>query len=234
MDAVWIPPTKPAASVRPGDAVLEEAQHAESSPLSYRAVRPADGAAGLLVALKCGSGDDATGRRWRAEYLWRTYGAGAYTPYERPVAEAAEAQGLSCALADALRARWAELRPWPEAPGVLGELARRAVLGMVTNCSDGLGRAAAQAFPCLLVVVTAEQAGWYKPRRKPYRLALEELGIPAVQTLFVAGSAYDLPGAASAGMLVYWHIRARLTAPPGVPAPLMEARSLTPLLDVVK
>lgn len=179
------------------------------------------------------AGDEAAGRRWRAEYLRRTYGAGTYVPYERLVADAAEAQGLPRVLADALRARWAELCPWPEAPGVLQELARRVPLGVVTNCSEALGRAAAQAFSGLRVIVTAERAGWYKPRPEAYRLALEELGVPAEQTLFVAGSAYDLSGAADVGMPVFWHNRAELPPPPGAPLPLMETRSLAPLLNLV-
>ena len=44
------------------------------------------------------------------------------------------------------------------------------------------------------VVVTAERAGYYKPDPRPYRMALDELGIAAGRCLFVAGSAYDLFG----------------------------------------
>ena len=55
------------------------------------------------------AGSQALGRRWRAEYLKRTYGCGAYRPYERVVAEAAV--GLDAAHAAALERNWARLSP---------------------------------------------------------------------------------------------------------------------------
>lgn len=181
------------------------------------------------------AGGEEAGRRWRAEYLRRTYGAGDYVPYETLVADAAEATGLLRAHAEALADRWGELKPWPEARRVLAVLAERVPLGVVTNCSEVLGRAAAQrAFPGFQVVVTAERAGAYKPRPEPYALALEELGLPAAQVLFVAGSAFDLPGAGGVGMPVFWHNRVGLAAPPGAPKPLAEAPSLEPLLERVR
>jgi FMN phosphatase YigB (HAD superfamily) len=52
--------------------------------------------------------------------------------------------------------------------------------------------------------------GFYKPRPEIYRAVLRELGTPAERTLFVAGSASDVPGAKSIGMPVYWHNRVGL------------------------
>lgn len=57
------------------------------------------------------------------------------------------------------------------------------------------------------VVVNAERAGFYKPDGQPYRLALEELGVEAARTFFVAGSPFDLVGCAKVGLPVYWHNR---------------------------
>jgi HAD superfamily hydrolase (TIGR01509 family) len=57
------------------------------------------------------------------------------------------------------------------------------------------------------VVVTAERAGFYKPRPEPYRAVLAALGTAPDRTLFVAGSASDVPGAKAVGMPVYWHNR---------------------------
>jgi 2-haloacid dehalogenase len=82
-------------------------------------------------------------------------------------------------------------------------------------------------------IVTAEWAGCYKPRPEPYRLALRELGLEPRQVLFVAGSGYDLPGAAAVGLPVYWHNRRGLDAPPGAPEPVRVERSLLPLAEVV-
>src|ERR1700683_5076841 len=69
------------------------------------------------------AGGEQSGRRWRAEYLCRTYGTGAYRPYETLVAEAAAAVGLDRRLADVLAARYSELQPWPGATTALAALA---------------------------------------------------------------------------------------------------------------
>ena len=181
------------------------------------------------------AGNTEDGRRWRAAYLRRTYGAGAYRPYEQLVAEAAAEVGLSPSLAERLAARYGELKPWPEAHDVLGRLCRGGVaLGVVTNCSEAL---AATAVGCLDVqfdvVVTAERAGFYKPDPRPYRLALEELGISAERCLFVAGSAYDLIGTGKVGLPAYWHDRIGMTLPPEAPEPILRSRSLLSLIGAV-
>jgi len=80
------------------------------------------------------------------------------------------------------------------------------------------------------VVVTAERAGYYKPRPEPYRLALESLGLPAARVLFVAGSGFDLIGTARVGLAALWHNRAGIAPPPGAPAPLAERRTLAELV----
>lgn len=162
------------------------------------------------------AGDPEAGLRWRRAYLRLTYGAGPYRPYEAIVTEAATEAGLSPTLAASLAARWDELAPWPEVPATLATVAARVPLAVVTNCSGELGRrAAARIGVPAAVVVTAERAGWYKPRPEPYRLALAELGTPAAQTLFVAGSPADVPGATAVGMPVIWHNR--LALPPIAP-----------------
>jgi 2-haloacid dehalogenase len=123
------------------------------------------------------AGDEAAGRRWRAAYLQRTYGAGAYRSYEALVAEAAREVGLDRRLADELAARYAELRPWSGVAATLAPLVTAGVpLGVATNCSEALGRvAAARVGVPFAVLVTAERAGFYKPDPRPYRLALTEL-----------------------------------------------------------
>src|SRR5690242_3191508 len=149
------------------------------------------------------AGGEADGRRWRAAYLRRTYGEGRYRPYEALVAEAAVEVGLPAAFGERLASRYGELAPWPGVPDVLGPLRDRVLLATVTNCSEALGRiAAARIGVTFDAVVTAERAEFYKPHRRPYELALEELGVAAHEALFVAGSAYDLFGAAAVGLPV--------------------------------
>ena len=177
------------------------------------------------------AGGRHAGRRWRAAYLELTYGCGAYRPYETLVREAAIATGLAATHADALEARWDNLAPWDDAPEFLAALRAHARLGVVTNCSERLGRRAASALGVPFdVVVTAERAGFYKPRPEPYRLALEELGLPGARVLFVAGSGFDLIGTARVGLATLWHNRAGIAPPPGAPAPLAERRTLAELV----
>lgn len=175
------------------------------------------------------------GRRWRAEYLRITYQTGAYRDYGDLVAEAAEAVGLPRRLAADLDARYAELQPWPNVQRILRTIAAAGVpLGVVTNCSERLGRIAVQRLGVdIAVVVTAERAGFYKPHARPYRLALEELKADPNRCLFVAGSAYDLTGTSTVGLATYWHDRIGMPAPEGVPVPLAHQSSLDPLLPLV-
>ncbi len=178
-------------------------------------------------------GRDA-GRSWRAAYLEITYGEGRYRPYETLVREAAVAVGLPVDLAERLRLRYGELRPWPEAGDVLGGLQGRVPLAIVTNCSEELGRiAAARIGVAFDTIVTAERAGFYKPHPAPYRLALAELAVAPRDALFVAGSAYDLAGAAGVGLPVFWHDRIGMAMPPGAPPPRWRHASLDPLRRIV-
>lgn len=180
------------------------------------------------------AGDHDAGRRWRAAYLKITYGEGRYRPYELLVCDAAAAVGLPRELSETLVARYAELEPWPETHEVLQMLQGRVPLAVVTNCSESLGRiAAARTGVPFKVVVTAERAGFYKPRPRPYWLALDELGLAPGECLFVAGSAYDLVGAAAVGLPVFWHNRIGMPAPPDAPPPLAEYRTLYPLISAI-
>lgn len=176
------------------------------------------------------AGDEASGRRWRTAYLELTYGCGAYRPYETLVAEAARRTGLPETLAVALEAEWPRIAPWEEAPALLRKFAQTHRLGIVTNCSERLGRAAASRVGVPFdVIVTSERAGFYKPDPAPYRLALSELGLSANEVLFVAGSGFDLIGTSRVGLDTYWHNRIGLQPPTGAPRPLHESRSLEDL-----
>jgi 2-haloacid dehalogenase len=174
------------------------------------------------------AGSEADGLKWRRRYLEITYGCGRYRPYEALVREAARDVGLPEALADELERRWSELRPWPEAPQVLKQIG--VPLAVATNCSIRLGgQAAARVGVRFAVVETAESVGFYKPRPEVYRAVLQRLGTAAERTLFVAGSASDVPGARAVGMPVYWHNRIGLPPHDDARPDYLEA-SLEPLL----
>lgn len=156
------------------------------------------------------AGSPDAGLKWRRRYLEITYGCGAYRPYEALVREAARDVGLPETLGEILENRWDELAPWPEAAGVLATLP--VPLAVATNCSIRLGRRAADRVGVAFrTVITAEEAGFYKPRPEPYRAVLAALGTAPQRTLFIAGSASDVPGAKGVGMPVYWHNRIGLS-----------------------
>lgn len=177
------------------------------------------------------AGSEARGRTWRAEYLRLTYGCGRYVPYEQLVREAAVTTGLPAGAADALEARWLELPPWSGAQAALDALVGRTKLGVVTNCSIRLGRQAAgrlrARWDC---IVTAEEAGCYKPDPRPYRQALAALGVAPAEAAFVAGSGYDLFGTSVVGLRTYWHNRVGLARPDGAPPAALERPTLDDLL----
>jgi 2-haloacid dehalogenase len=180
------------------------------------------------------AGDEQAGARWRRTCLELIYASGRYRPYEDIVAEAARSAELDPGLAGVLIARWDELAPWPEAPTVLRDLAADHRLGVVTNCSEPLARRAGDRLGVPFdVLVSAEAAGFYKPRREAYQRVLDELGVEQSDVLYVAGSAGDVPGAAAAGMPVVWHNRARMAAADGS-EPIAVIETLSPLPDLVR
>jgi 2-haloacid dehalogenase len=177
------------------------------------------------------AGSEAAGRAWRAEYLRLTYGCGAYVAYEDLVRTAARTTGLPASVADALETRWHELPVWSGAQATLDVLRGRTKLAVVTNCSVRLGVQASERlntpWDC---IVTAEEAGFYKPDPHPYRLALAKLGIEAREAAFVAGSGYDLFGTSAVGLRSYWHNRVGLARPDGAPAASLERPTLESLV----
>lgn len=177
------------------------------------------------------AGSEARGRAWRAEYLRLTYGCGAYVSYEKLVRDAAQAAGLPETAPDNLEKHWLDLAPWSGAQQVLDALQGRTKLAVVTNCSIRFGLLAAGRlnvkWDC---VVTAEEAGFYKPDPRPYRLALERIGVPARGAVFVAGSAFDLIGTSAVGLRTYWHNRVGLARPAQAPPPDFESPTLDRLI----
>jgi 2-haloalkanoic acid dehalogenase type II len=181
------------------------------------------------------AGGTSAGRRWRAAYLRRTYDCGSYRPYETLVAEAARETGVDAAAVEELQRGWTSLTPWPGVRPTLTNLAATHRLAVVTNCSERLGRIAVEAVGVPFdAVVTAERAGFYKPDPRPYRQALEELGVEAAEAVFVAGSSYDLYGTAAVGLDTYWHNRIGLAPLDGTPPAMVTETEIEPLLRVAR
>jgi len=176
------------------------------------------------------AGSEQAGRAWRAEYLRLTYGCGQYVEYETLVKQAAQYVGLPDSAPQALEDNWLELTPWEGALAALQQLQPHCKLAVVTNCSARLGRQAASILPVQWdVVVTAEEAGAYKPDPRPYELALDALNVLPHQAAFVAGSGYDMFGTAAVGLRTYWHNRIGLPLVAGAQRPEIESPTLDSL-----
>jgi 2-haloacid dehalogenase len=180
------------------------------------------------------AGSKESGIAWRMRYLKLTYEAGTYRPYQQIIEEAAQGVGISPECPSTLIARWSELKPWPEASRVVETLAKRVPVAVATNASIALGNAAAARVGVPnLVVVTAEEAGYYKPDLQPYRMALERIQRSPRSALFVAGSPADVQGATRTGMTVFWHNRTHLDPTQLKALPQYVSDSLDPLLEIV-
>jgi 2-haloalkanoic acid dehalogenase type II len=175
------------------------------------------------------AGDDDLGMRWHAASQAMLRGR-AYRPFDDIVRDSAREVGVSDAQAAEMLRRWGEFEPWPDTPAALERL-RGMRRFIVTNCSDVLARKAGARAGEFELVMTAERAGAYKPDPRPYRAALEALGLGAGRVLFVAGSAHDVGGASRVGMDVYWANRGNVPAPADATA-LMERPDLRALADL--
>lgn len=176
----------------------------------------------LLTALldtwsswKAVAGDPERGMRWHAASQAMLRGR-AYRPFEDIVRDSAKEVGVGADQAAEMIRRWGEFEPWPDTPGALARVGDRKI-AIVTNCSRALGARAAAKAGTFDVVVTAEDAGAYKPDPRPYRAALDALGMDAHRVLFVAGSAHDVGGASRAGMDVYWADRGNVQVTDATP-----------------
>jgi 2-haloacid dehalogenase len=177
------------------------------------------------------AGGRERGMRWHAASQSSLRGK-PYRPFEDIVREAAGVVGLTPAQADELLRRWAEPTPWPDVPGVLPRLSSYKRF-IVTNCSERLAALAAARVGSFDLVMTAERAGAYKPDPRPYRAALDALGLQPRRVLFVAGSAHDVGGASRVGMDVYWANRGGVPAPTDAKA-VREEEDLRGLIDVLE
>ncbi len=151
-----------------------------------------------LAVWSTAAGDERRGLAWRDAVTRKMAASPTYVPYEELVAGAAAEHGLPGEAVSELFERWREMDPWPDSAA----LARLALpYAFVTNCSEPLARVAADRSELTpRFVLSAEEAGWYKPDSRIYHEACRRLGSSPEATLFVAGSAYDADGAAAAGL----------------------------------
>ena len=150
------------------------------------------------------------------------------------VGEAVDADSAVAAAAAyraAYRGHW---RPVEGARDLLAAFHERVATGVVTNnvAFEQRQKIAACGFgPLLDVVVISEEAGVTKPDPRIFRMALDELGCPASETVMI-GDAWetDIAGARAAGIRPLWFNRF------GAPSPdrsVTEIGALAPAAEVL-
>lgn len=120
---------------------------------------------------------------------------------------------------------------WPAFPDSAEALARlheRYTLMPITNCDDDLfAFSAAKLGDPFDDVVTAQQAGAYKPDERGFHLALERLGLPKERVLHVAQSLFhDHVTAKRLGLTSVWINRRAGRGGPGATPPAEAAPDL--------
>jgi 2-haloacid dehalogenase len=144
------------------------------------------------------AGDRKRGLQWRDGVTERMRAASAYVPYEALVSVTARRLHLAPNAPAELFERWTRMDPWPDASAIDG---LPLAYGFVTNCSTRLAEiASGRSGLKPRFVLSAEEAGCYKPNPEIYRKACRKLGSAVERTVFVAGSPYDAEGARNAGL----------------------------------
>jgi 2-haloacid dehalogenase len=166
---------------------------------------------------------------------------GELTPLDRLV-EAAMRRRLRLGGADETRASAAlalmgTMPAYLEVPGALEALRARGLrLGV-------LAQSAAHATDSVLrfaglrdrfeLVLSAQEAGAYKPDLRGYRMAIERTGVDGADICFVSTHWWDVAGAKRAGMKTGWVARRERSLLDTVPAPDYTGRDLAEIADAI-
>src|SRR5580765_5281781 len=137
---------------------------------------------------------------------------GPYLRYREILADGLRsiAPGLGTTVTDAEAATFGgSVADWPAFPDSAAALARlktRFRLGVLTNCDDDLFAASNERLGVEFDwIVTAQQAGSYKPNERNFQLAFERLGLPRERILHVAQSLFhDHAPAQRLGLTSVW------------------------------
>lgn len=141
---------------------------------------------------------------------------------------------------DAFAASVPDWPAFPDSHEALARLQARYRLVPITNCDDDLfAGSAARLGIDFDEVVTAQQAGAYKPDERPFQLAFARLGVPRERILHVAQSLWhDHVTAKRLGLTSVWINRrsgrpGAGATPPAEAAPDLELPDLRSLADLL-
>ena len=157
---------------------------------------------------------------WRSkqlEYTWLRTLMGRYADFDDVTADALDYACEALDIHDArlragLLAAFERLSAYPDAVDALAALRRAGVttavlsngtIAMLTPAFEASGLA-----PELDRVLSVEVVRCYKPAAEVYGLAVRELAAAPGELLFVSANAWDVAGAASAGLVTVWINRA--------------------------
>jgi 2-haloacid dehalogenase len=175
-----------------------------------------DWESGLLTALRAQLGAAVSGVP--DDELLEAFGAvehaaqSPYQPYRAVLAQSLRELGTrygvqpTAAQQDAFGASVGDWPAFPDSADALAALQQRYRLVPITNCDDDLfAGSAARLGITFDDVITAQQAGAYKPDERPFLLAFERLGVPRERILHVAQSLWhDHVTAKRLGLTSVW------------------------------
>lgn len=168
---------------------------------------------------RLGQQADAVSATWRTkqlEYTWLRSLMGRHADFWQVTEEALafalerhlDAERIKPDLVESLMQAYLQLSPYPEVQATLQALNQRAYrLAILSNGTPAMLAAAvnnaklADAFESVLSV---ESVGIYKPDRRVYQLAAEQLKLAREEIVFLSSNAWDVAGAASFGFRVVW------------------------------
>lgn len=136
---------------------------------------------------------------------------------------------LSAAEANGLAESLAEWRPFPDTVSGLQYLKSRYRLAILSNIDDDLFAQTARRLQVPFdLVITAQQAGSYKPSQRNFELLRESIGSPSDRLLHVAESLFhDVAPARELGIATVWVNRRK-----GKPASATRLVDVEPDLEV--
>lgn len=178
-----------------------------------------------------GASITAVWRQKQLEYTWLCSLMERYQDFWQLTAAglryACEAEGLTLeepTMREAMEAYF-RLQPYPEVPGALERLSRRARLAILSNGTPEMLLKLTQHHglaPHFRAILSVHEVGVYKPAPRVYALAAERLGAAPGEVGFVSANGWDAAGAKAFGFRVYWINRA--SRPPEAHAPPPDAQ----------
>lgn len=191
------------------------------------------GKAGELLALW---------RRKQLEYTFLVALMGRFLPFSEVTKRALSAAsrrlqvGLRPEEVERLVGAWNELRLFPGALPALEALKGRYTLAVLSNGDAALLHALLEGSSTSHLfshVLSAEEAGTYKPSPEAYELAVSRLDLPPREIGMVSSHAFDIMGAKSVGLTALWINRAGEAMEPLDLDPDLEARDFGELVELL-